>query len=228
MKVLIAEDDGLIRQGLCELLQMEGYEVIEAADGAQALERFKDERPDFICLDVMMPRMSGYDVCRQIRAEDEDVPIIFITAKSEEIDKVLGLELGADDFIVKPFGVREVQARVRAVSRRCLKSRSAKPSDGPFQMADLSIHPLELRARRGDETMDLSLRDLSILRLLHDRQGQVVDRQLMTDECWGHDHLPNSRHLDQQISQLRKRVELDPKDPQIIRTVHGAGYRYEP
>ncbi|HBU48308.1 MAG TPA: DNA-binding response regulator [Myxococcales bacterium] len=227
MKVLVAEDDSLIRQGLKELLQGDGYQVVEARDGAEALERFRDFRPDFICLDVMMPHMSGYDVCRQIRQENSDVPIIFITAKSEEIDKVLGLELGADDFITKPFGVREVQARIRAVSRRCLKRQKSTPDQAPFEMADLVIHPLELRARRGDETIDLSLRELSILRLLYSRVGQVVDRQLMTDECWGHDYLPNSRHLDQQISQLRKRIELDSKSPRIIRTVHGAGYRYE-
>tara|TARA_Y100001934_G_C12222777_1_gene711532 strand:- start:359 stop:1045 length:687 start_codon:yes stop_codon:yes gene_type:complete len=227
MKVLIAEDDSLIRQGLRELLQVEGYQVIEAPDGAVALASFREHQPDFVCLDVMMPHLSGYDVCRQIRQENSDVPIIFITAKSEEIDKVLGLELGADDFITKPFGVREVQARVRAVSRRCLKRQTPSPEKEPFDMGDLTIHPLELRAKRGEEAIDLSLRDLAILQLLHERAGQVVDRQLMTDECWGHDYLPNSRHLDQQISQLRKRIEVDPKNPQIIRTVHGAGYRYE-
>jgi len=227
MNVLVAEDDSLIRQGLRELLQGEGYRVIEAPDGAAALERFREFRPDFICLDVMMPHLSGYDVCRQIRAEDPDVPIIFITAKSEEIDKVLGLELGADDFITKPFGVREVQARVRAVSRRCLKRQEPSPDGKPFEMGELLVFPLELRAKRGDQTIDLSLRDLAILKLLHSRAGQVVDRQAMTDECWGHDYLPNSRHLDQQISQLRKRIEVDPKNPTIIRTVHGAGYRFE-
>jgi DNA-binding response OmpR family regulator len=227
MRVLIAEDDRLIREGLCELLEDEGYDVVSAADGRAALEQFRAQKPDFVCLDVMMPQMSGFDVCRAIRKVDQHVPIIFITAKSEEIDKVLGLELGADDFITKPFGVREVQARVRAVSRRAM-SRSPKPDDAPFQMADLEVAPAELRARRGEQVIDLSLRDVMILRLLFRRAGEVVDRQSLCDHAWGHDHFPNSRSLDQHISQLRKRVERDPKQPRLITTVHGAGYRFDP
>ena len=227
MRVLIAEDDLLIREGLTELLEDEGYDVEAVTDGRLAVERFKATKPDFVCLDVMMPGLSGYDVCRAIRAVDETVPIVFITAKSEEIDKVVGLELGADDFITKPFGVREVQARVRAISRRCLAKSSPDPI-ASFVMDDLTVSPAELRGRRDGLVIDLSLRDVTILELLWRRAGQAVDRQTMTDAAWGHDHFPSSRSLDQHISQLRKRIERDPRSPRIISTVHGVGYRFDP
>jgi DNA-binding response OmpR family regulator len=227
MKVLVVEDDDLTRDGLGELLCGEGYEVVLAADGEAALRKFESERPDFVCLDVMMPRMSGYEVCRHIRQHDNEIPIIFISAKSEEIDKVVGLELGADDFIVKPFGVKEVTARIRAVTRRCL-GRQTAAQNVAFRMHDLEIRPAELRAVRGSQTIDLSLRDVQILRLLFEKRGQAVDRDTIFHICWGLRHVQNSRTLDQHISQLRKRVELDPKAPQLIRTVHGVGYRYDP
>ncbi|MEE8450363.1 MAG: response regulator transcription factor, partial [Thermoguttaceae bacterium] len=150
---------------------------------------------------------------------------IFISAKSEEIDKVVGLELGADDFIVKPFGVKEVVARIRAVTRRCCAARTKQPES--FRMDDLEVFPGELRARRGEKTIDLSLRDVKILELFHRRRGQVLDRNTIFNDCWGEDYLPNSRTLDQHISQLRKRIEVSPKEPKLIRTVHGAGYRFE-
>lgn len=226
MRVLIVEDDTLTRDGLAELLGEEGYDVILAEDGEVAARQFQTQKPDFICLDVMMPKLSGYEVCRLIRQQDAQIPIIFISAKSEEIDKVVGLELGADDFIVKPFGVKEVLARIRAVTRRCL---GREPSDGnrEFQMRDLQIRPAELRAVRGEETLDLSLRDLQILQLLFEKQGQAVDRQTLFQKCWGLQNVQNSRTLDQHISQLRKRIELDPKSPLIIKTVHGVGYRFD-
>jgi two-component system, OmpR family, alkaline phosphatase synthesis response regulator PhoP len=229
MKVLIAEDDTHIRKGLKEVLEGEGYQVIAAGDGLTALDMFKAQRPDFICLDIMMPGMDGYEVCRRIRQTDPKVPVIFISAKSEEIDRVVGLELGADDFIIKPFGVREVIARIRAVTRRCMSTKEKTESNAcePFVMGDLKIVPAELRAYRGDITIDLSLRDVKILDLLHRNQGKVVDRDMFFDTCWGLDFMPNSRTLDQHIAQLRKRIEADPKDPVVIRTVHGAGYRWE-
>ncbi len=227
MKVLIAEDDRNIRRGLEEILQDEGYETVAAEDGTQALDLYRREAPDFICLDIMMPGADGYEVCREIRRADPDVPIIFITAKSEEVDKVLGLELGADDFILKPFGIREVLARIRAVTRRSMARGRPAATRQPFRMDDLQILPAELRAHRGAETIDLSLRDVKILQLLHRMRGQVVDRNTLFDECWGLSYVGNSRTLDQHISQLRKRIERDPKRPRIIRTVHGAGYRYE-
>jgi two-component system, OmpR family, alkaline phosphatase synthesis response regulator PhoP len=226
MRVLLAEDDELTRQGLAEVLASEGYQVAQAADGATAMEQFQANLPDFVCLDIMMPGRSGFDVCRAIRATHPDIPIIFISAKSEEIDKIVGFELGADDFIVKPFGVREVVARIRAVTRRCHVVKGADPSKS-FTMHDLEVFPAELRATRGEQTIELSLRDVQILELLHRNAGRVLDRNTIFNHSWGEDYFPNSRTLDQHISQLRKRVEVDPKLPRIIRTVHGVGYRYE-
>jgi two-component system, OmpR family, alkaline phosphatase synthesis response regulator PhoP len=228
MRVLIAEDDANIRTGLAEILSAEGYGVIEAADGPAALERYKAESPDFVLLDIMMPGLNGYDVCREIRRADADIPIIFISAKSEEIDRVLGLELGADDFVQKPFGVKEVIARIRAVTRRCMRRTDAPKAEGAFTLGDLQVSPAELRARRGAQAIDLSLRDVRILTLLHQQAGRVVDREAFFRECWGYEHMPNSRTLDQHVSKLRKRIELDPKNPLIIRTVHGVGYRFDP
>ena len=227
MKVLIAEDDLNTREGLAEILDAEGYEVLLAADGKQALTLFRRQQPDFVCLDVMMPEADGYDVCREIRKSDPGVPVIFISAKSEEIDKVVGLELGADDFIVKPFGVKEVVARIRAVTRRCMATRQAADSPSTFTIGDLDVIPAELRARRGDEVIDLSLRDVKILELFFKNRGTVLDRSSIFAACWGGDYFPSSRTLDQHISQLRRRIEIDPKNPAIILTVHGAGYRYE-
>ena len=227
MKVLIAEDDANIRNGLAEILQAEGYETLTARDGREALTLFRQQDPDFICLDIMMPGVNGYDVCREIRKTDSAVPVVFISAKSEEVDKVLGLELGADDYIMKPFGVREVVARIRAVTRRCFAVSNAKTPGAPFVVGDLEVLPAQLRARRGEDLIDLSLRDVKILSLLHRNCGNVVDRDALLNECWGVDYMPNSRTLDQHISQLRKRIERDPKEPRIILTVHGVGYRYD-
>lgn len=227
MKVLLAEDDPLTRYGLREILEAEGYEVIQAENGQEALILFESESPDFVCLDIMMPEINGYDVCRKMRAAHADIPIVFITAKSDEIDKVLGLELGADDFIVKPFGVKEVVARIRAVTRRCHSSRQETSPSSSFTMGDVDIFPAELRARRGDQVIELSLRDVKILDLLYRHRGTVLDRRTIFKHCWGQSYLPNSRTLDQHVSQLRKRIEIDAKSPQLIRTVHGVGYRFD-
>lgn len=225
-KILIAEDDDHTRDALREVLTMEGYEVIAASDGLQAVDFFRVESPDFVCLDVMMPGLNGYEVCKQIRRQDEKVPILFLTAKAEEIDTVLGLELGADDYMTKPFGVKEIIARIRAILRRTA-ARGGGKTDDDFAMDDLRVVPTELRAYRGTAEIQLSPRDVKVLRLLHDRRGKVIDRNTLADEVWGVDYFPESRALDQHISQLRKRIEKDPAQPRIIRTVHGAGYRFE-
>ncbi len=226
MKILIAEDDQYIREGLKTLLESEGYDVIAAEDGEEALALFLEEIPSFVILDIMMPKQDGYSVCRSIRENNTKVPVIFLSAKSEEIDRVVGLELGADDFIVKPFGTREVIARIRAITRRCL-SEDDSNKDNSFTMNSLQVIPKELRAYRDTESIELSLRDIKILQTLFLRQGQVVDRDTLSNECWGHDYLPSSRTLDQHISKLRKRIEIDPQNPLIIATVHGAGYRFD-
>jgi DNA-binding response OmpR family regulator len=230
MKILVAEDDRDTREGLREVFSSEGYEVVLAADGNEALRQFRTCRPDLICLDIMMPGKSGYDACRAIRKEDGEVPILFLSAKSEEIDKVLGLELGGDDYVVKPFGVREVAARVKALLRRRAgeKERTGDTAGGDFIIADLEVRAGELRAWRGEQAFDLSDREVRILRTLAQQPGKVVSRDTLFDRAWGESYLPGSRTLDQTISQLRKKVEIDPANPRIIRTVHSAGYRWEP
>lgn len=233
MNVLIAEDDLLIREGLRDLLENEGYRCTLAENGQVALNLFAERTFDLILLDIMMPEKDGYSVCRVIRQSDQVIPVIFITAKSEEIDQVLGLELGADDYIMKPFGTREVVARIRAVTRRTLQfrggqgSQAASPAAGKaFTMADLHIYPDELRAQRNGQIIELSLRDIKILQLLVSHCNKVVTRDMLFNECWGRDYLPSSRTLDQHISKLRKTIELDAKAPVIIHTIHGVGYRY--
>ena len=226
MKVLIAEDDRFTRDGLAEVLSDEGYDVVTADNGRAAVEKFAMHAPDFVCLDIMMPQQSGYEACREIRAVNGSVPIIFISAKSEEVDKLVGFEIGADDFIVKPFSVKEVVARIRAVTRRCYAAES-DTAPKTFRMLDLEITPAELRAHRDGTRIELSLRDVRLLELFHVNDGQVLDRHTIFRRVWGEDYFPNSRTLDQHISQLRKRIEIDPRSPQIIRTVHGAGYRFE-
>lgn len=227
MNVLIAEDDFNIRLGLKDLLEAEGYHCIEAEDGEAALAQYQAHQPDLVLLDIMMPKMDGYAVCRAIRQQDVQIPVIFITAKSEEIDQVVGLELGADDYIKKPFGTREVIARIRAVTRRALATHNAPVNSNQFQMADLDVFPDELRAARDGQTIELSLRDMKILQLLHREKGKVVDRDALFNHCWGRDYLPNSRTLDQHISKLRKAIEKDPRNPKIVLTVHGLGYRFD-
>ncbi len=230
MKVLIAEDDQYIREGLSELLEQEGYETILAEQGQQALDFYNTKKFDLILLDIMMPEMDGFTVCKTIRKQDENIPIIFITAKSEEIDQVVGLELGADDYIIKPFGTREVIARIRAVTRRCFQQQrdaSNLKYTESLIMNDLTLYPDELKAKRGDEVYELSLRDSKILLLLSQNKGKIVDRDTLFNECWGRNYLPSSRTLDQHISKLRKLIEQDHKHPTIIRTVHGVGYRFD-
>lgn len=227
MKILIAEDDAHTREALREVLDREGFKVVDAANGKEALALFQTERPDFICLDVMMPGLDGYEVCRRIRQVDEKVPVLFLTAKAEEIEKVLGLELGADDYMTKPFGVKEVLARIRAILRRSGLLRTPGNADDSFWMGDLRVVPAELRAVRGMQEIQITLRDITVLRLLHQMKGRVVDRDQIANVVWGAAFFPESRALDQHISQLRKKIEVDPSSPRIIRTVHGLGYRYD-
>lgn len=226
MKILIAEDDFHIRNGLKDMLSREGYSVLAAENGKIALALYHQEQPDFVILDIMMPEMDGYSVCKAIRGQDEHTPVIFLSAKGEEIDKVLGLELGADDYINKPFGIHEVRARIKTIARRCLRAKRLAP-ELPFPFGDLEIFPSELCAKRRQQTIELSLRDIRILTCLYQHRNQVVGRDTLIDSACGCDHLPNSRTLDQHISRLRKLIETDPASPTLIRTVHGSGYRYQ-
>lgn len=224
MKILVAEDDINIRSGIKAFLEDESFEVIEANNGAEAIEKFNESAPDMVLLDIMMPLKSGYDVCKEIRENDKIVPIIFLSAKSEEIDKVLGLELGADDYVNKPFGIQELLARIRAVYRRFEKSSNFV--EDHFMMNHLKIVPAEYRAYFKDTFVELSKRELLLLKKLFSEAGKVVSRNEMMNAGWGVNHFPNSRTLDQLISQLRKRIEIDNSSPKIIQTVHGRGYKF--
>ncbi len=230
MHILIAEDDNYLRDGLKVLLTDEGYVCTTTEDGEAALKAFQTSKPDFCILDVMMPKMDGFELCRRIRNIDAQIPIILLTAKGEEIDRVVGLELGADDYIPKPFGTRELVARIKAITRRIdqLETRGTKnQSPTPFTMGHLEIDPRSLRATTDNHTIELSLRELNVLVMLFNNQGKVVKRLELFEECWGRRYMANSRALDQFISQLRQKIENDPSSPAIIKTVHGVGYRYE-
>lgn len=228
MKILIAEDDPNILNALQEILENEGFDIVKADNGQKAIDVYNAENPDFVCLDIMMPEVNGYDVCKTIRQDNQNIPIIFLSAKTEEIDRVVGLELGADDYIIKPFGAREVVARIRAVTRRYMRVENTNSVDEFFVMGDLKVYPLRLVAERDNDAgeIELGLREVSILKLFYDRKNQVIDRDTLLDHCWGVHIMPDSRTVDQHIANLRKRIEIDPKAPKIITTVHGAGYKF--
>lgn len=233
MKVLIAEDDPLTRNALAAVFQADGWDCLACADGRNALAAFAAGGFDLVCLDIMMPALSGYDVCREIRRRDARVPVLFVSAKSEEIDTVLGLELGADDFIVKPFGVRELQARVRALLRR--SAEPAPPDSGsraapaaPFAFGPWQVRPAEARAWLDGRAVDLNARELAMLALMAEKPGQVVGRAEFFRRCWDLDDPPLGRSLDQAVARLRKKLARGAAGPDPIRTVQGLGYRYEP
>lgn len=239
MLILIAEDDANLRRGLAELLQLENFETISAACGLSALDLFENQHPDFCILDVNMPGLDGFEVCKRIRMQRHDVPVLFLTARTDEIDRVLGFGHGADDYMGKPFSAQELIARIKAIARRAgmgathAQSQSHAHSEGTivpdeFLMRDLLIDSKALRAHRGKAVIDLSQRELSVLKYFHAHAGQIVSRDALYDACWGRSHFANSRALDQFISTMRRKIERDAGLPRIITTVHGAGYRYDP
>jgi len=225
MKILVAEDDPVTREAIAACLAAEGFRVIEASNGNEALAHWQDESPDLLCLDIMMPGMDGYEVCRRVRASGDRTPILFLSAKNEEIDIVVGLELGADDFVRKPFGRHELLARVRTALRRSIPPETSRVRPS-FAMGPLTVFPKELRAERDGETIELTPREVAILTLLHERRGEAVDRDTLLDRCWGIDYFPESRTLDQHIAKLRKKLGDDPADPRVLETVRGVGYRF--
>lgn len=223
MKILVAEDDPVTLESIVASLEMEGFDPVPAGDGDTALKLWKKVKPDLVCLDIMMPGQDGFSVCKAIRAEDETVPILFLSAKNEEIDVVVGLELGADDFIRKPFGKRELIARIRGALRRAQLKASTRTS---FQMGPIEVFPKELRASSENSEIELTPREVAILEVLHRRAGEAVSRDDLLDECWGMDYYPESRTLDQHVSKLRHKIESDPENPRLIETIRGVGYRY--
>jgi DNA-binding response OmpR family regulator len=232
VRILVAEDDAHIREGLVDTLESEGYDVVIAADGRQALARFASDRPDLVLLDVMMPGMSGYDVCRALRAGDARIPIAMLTAKGEEIDKVVGLQLGADDYITKPFGVRELLARIEALLRRARTPTHPPEPEPPvpdvFAFGPWHIDRKRYAARREDREVGLSDRELRLLQEFYLHPGEVLSRNHLLDRVWGVQYYGTTRTLDQHIAQLRKKIEPAPGPPTLITTVHGVGYRYRP
>jgi DNA-binding response OmpR family regulator len=226
--ILIAEDDAPIREGLVAALESEGYGTEAVANGKAALEAWKRDHFALILLDVMMPEKSGYEVCREIRRTDTATPIIMLTAKGEEIDKVVGLELGADDYIAKPFGVRELLARIAAVLRRAgpkpVKDAAPEPPD-EFTIGAARINRKTYSSRLGKHDHSLTARELKLLELFWGHPHEVLSRDTLLNAAWGIDYLGTTRTLDQHIAQLRKKVEPRPDSPSAILTVHGAKTR---
>jgi DNA-binding response OmpR family regulator len=227
-RILLAEDDRNIRQGLVATLESEGYTVTPATDGEQALRLYPQEKFDLVILDVMMPRQSGYDVCRELRKRDARVPILFLTAKGEEVDKVVGLKLGADDYVLKPFGVHELLARVEALLRRA-RATTAGPGGVElppvFRLGAAEIDRGRFTATVAGRTTTLTARELKLAEVFAANSGQVLTRDALLNTVWGVEYFGTTRTLDQHVAQLRKKVEVDPDTPNTIVTVHGVGYR---
>jgi DNA-binding response OmpR family regulator len=227
--ILVAEDDPAILSGVADLLTLEGCSVEAAADGERALELFRELAPDLVLLDVMMPKMNGYDVCRAIRRENPSVPVLMLTAKGEEVDRVVGLELGADDYIVKPFGMAELLARVHAALRRGALSRtpSSGASPGRLRLGGALVDFGSMTGRRGDVSFTLTPKETALLRCLAENGGRVVSRETLLETIWGIDCEVTTRSIDQHMVRLRQKLEDDPSRPRFLHTVHGAGYRLE-
>lgn len=229
--ILVAEDDDNIRTGLVDTLESEGYRVTPARDGKEAIDLFTSEPFDLLLLDIMMPEKSGYDVCRVVRSINEDIPVIMLTAKGEEIDKVIGLQLGADDYITKPFGVHELLARISAVLRRSQRKpkppeeKSAGPEHFTFGIAEIDTR--QYKVRTGTNTFDISARELQLLKFFHSYPNEVLSRDRILNAVWGIEYGGTTRTLDQHVAQLRKKIELDPARPRFLTTVYGVGYRFE-
>ncbi len=229
VKILVAEDDVNIRNGLVDALEMEGYEVREAPDGSETLRLYTQWQPDLLLLDLMMPKISGFEVCRNIRNGNRDLPIIMLTAKGEEIDKVLGLELGADDYITKPFSVRELLARISAVLRRSQRAHEDCPGNAnEFMFANIAVDAARMTAQTASGETELTAREIDLLRFFSAHPGEVMERDRILAAVWGNNYGGFSRTLDQHIAQLRKKIEVDPKAPALIETVYGIGYRFKP
>ena len=221
--VLVIEDDPAISRGLADNLKFEGYEVVTALDGETGYQLQRDRKPDVIVLDVMLPRISGLELCRKLRAERVQTPILMLTARSEEGDRVVGLDLGADDYMTKPFSVRELMARIRALLRRT-QSSAALPN--ALRFGDVEVDFLKYEARRNGKPIDMTRKEFAILRLLAGRAGEVVTRDDLLNDVWGYEAYPVSRTVDNHVAGLRAKLERDAANPQHIKTVHGVGYKF--
>ncbi|HEY1173126.1 MAG TPA: response regulator transcription factor [Verrucomicrobiae bacterium] len=221
-RVLIVEDEYAMRRGLEDCLRAEGYRVIAAADGEEGLKRILEEKPDLVLLDVMMPKRDGYAVCAELRRTGVDTPVLMLTAKGLVEDRVNGLDVGADDYLVKPFSTEELLARVRALLRRV--QRKAKGVT-LLRLGPVQVDLIKQTAVKGRKVVEMSAREFAMLRLLAEAEGEPVTRERFLDVVWGYGAFPTTRTVDNHIAALRVKVEVNPEMPQWIKTVHGVGYR---
>jgi len=223
--ILLVEDDPALAMGLCDALDFEGFKVHHCTLGADAIAYARDQAPGCIILDLMLPDMNGYQVCEQVRRGDAKIPILMLTARSQEADKIRGLDAGADDYVTKPFSVGELVARIRAIFRRLV--RETEP-DASFMIGTLRIDPVAHTLARGSESELLSFYEVELLRLLHERAGQPVSREDILRRIWGIEANPTNRTVDNFVVKLRKRIEPEPSEPRHILTVYGLGYKLVP
>ena len=224
--VLVVEDDKAMSVALCDGLASEGFRVVCAANGEDGFSLARERKPDVVILDVMLPRLNGLDVCRKLRADGNDVPVIMLTARGQEADRVLGLKLGADDYITKPFSFLELVARVEAVLRR-----SAPPGQGPtdtqdYEFGDVRIDFRHHEATKGGRPIVLSPREFMLMAYLVAHRSAVITRDQLLDAVWGYDNMPFTRTVDTHIAKLRKKIEDDPANPRYLITLHRLGYKF--
>ena len=222
-KILIVEDEPNMVAGLRDNFEYEGYGVITAPDGVAGLERALAEAPDLVILDVMMPRMSGLDVCKQLKAKRPSIPIIMLTARGQEVDKVVGLELGADDYVTKPFSIREPLARVKAVLRRAQPVPKDKER---YAFGDVEVNLRSCQVSRKGQQLEVSSKEFDLLKYFLVHSGEAISRDRLLEEVWGYDRFPTTRTVDAHIVRLRQKLEPKPDDPRYFLTVHGVGYKF--
>jgi two-component system alkaline phosphatase synthesis response regulator PhoP len=222
-RILIVEDEPAMVAGLRDNFEYEGYEVISAGDGVAGLERALTDDPDLVLLDVMMPRMSGLDLCKRLKSKRPSIPVIMLTARGQEIDKVVGLELGADDYVTKPFSIRELMARVKAVLRRGSPHTTAAEV---YRFSDVEVNVRGNEVRRGGSPVDLSTKEFALLAYFILHPAETLSRDRLLDAVWGYENYPNTRTVDTHIVHLRQKLEPCPEDPKFILTVHGSGYKF--
>jgi len=223
-KILIIEDEEDLVKGLKLNLADEGYKVDWASNGEEGLRKAMEETPDLIILDIMLPKKNGLDVCRELRQKHVTIPIIMLTAKGEEIDKVVGLEIGADDYMTKPFSIRELLARIKAHLRR--EKREAKTIPEVYCFGDVEIDFTHFKVKHKDKQLDLTSLEVEILKYFIAHQGEVITREVLLDKIWGYDIYPTTRTIDNHILKLRKKIETDPSHPKYILSIYGEGYRF--
>lgn len=223
-RILIIEDDQAILRGLKDNLEFESYEILTAVDGREGYDLARNENPDLIVLDLMLPGMNGLEICQRLRAEGRLIPILILTARGEEVERVRGLDLGADDYVTKPFSVPELLARVRAILRRTDQGNTPREID-QLHFDEVCVDFNRFEARKGNQELKLSRKEFGVLRLLAEREGEVVTRDELLDQVWGYEQYPTTRTVDNHIASLRAKLERNPSEPQRLLTVHGVGYK---